>query len=326
MREPLRFQPLYQPRVWGGRALQTELGRQLPPGSPIGESWEIVDRPEAQSVVDGGALAGQSLRKLLERHAEDIMGPQWPPARAFPILVKWLDCRERLSLQVHPPATVARELGGEPKTENWYIAQTVPGAELIAGLKHGVTRAQFERALGDNTLEGCVHRFPVAAGDSLLVRSGQVHAIDAGNLILEIQQNSDTTYRVYDWGRLGLDGLPRPLHIKESLLSIDWNDFEPAPVRAAPTSGVIADCSEFRIRRCVLGSGERVHVRAGEQPRLLSVVSGAVRAVPESAGTRAPFSPNFVRGENILLPFAASCTFRAESTTILLITENFGGK
>jgi mannose-6-phosphate isomerase len=323
MRELLRFQPLYQQRVWGGRALESELGRTLPARDPIGESWEIVDRPEAQSVVDGGPLAGQSLRSLLERHGADIMGPKWPADRVFPILVKWLDCRERLSLQVHPPATVARALGGEPKTENWYIAQTAPNAELIVGLKRGVTREQFEAAIADNTLEKCVHHFRVAAGDSILVHSGQVHAIDAGNLILEIQQNSDTTYRVYDWGRVGLDGLPRQLHITQSLRSIDWNDFEPSPVRAAPTSGVIADCAEFRIRRCVLGAGERVHLRAGEQPRLLSVVSGGVRATSEANGTRTPFGQKLGRGDNVVVPFAGAFTFSAETTTILLITENF---
>lgn len=325
MRDLLRFEPLYQSRVWGGRALETALGRTLPAGDPIGESWEVVDRPEAQSVVASGALAGQSLRSLIARHAADLMGPKWPGEKPFPILVKWLDCRERLSLQVHPPASVASELGGEPKTENWYIAQTAPDAELIVGLKRGVTREQFERAIAANTLEPCVHHFRVAAGDSILVHSGQVHAIDAGNLILEIQQNSDTTYRVYDWGRVGLDGRPRQLHLAQSLRSIDWSDFEPMPLRAAPTSGVIADCAEFRIRRCVLGAGERVHVRAGEQPRLLSVVSGVVRATPEGAGTRSPFGPKLNRGDTALLPFAGAFTFTAESTTILLVTENFAG-
>jgi mannose-6-phosphate isomerase len=323
MRELLRFHPLYQERVWGGRALESALGRSLPPGQPIGESWEIVDRPEAQSIVRGGAFDGRTLRELLRTCSADVMGPQWPAGKPFPILVKWLDCRERLSLQVHPPASIAAALGGEPKTENWYIAHTAPGAELIVGLRRGVTRAQFERAIAENKLEDCVHHFNVATGDSILVHSGQVHAIDAGNLILEIQQNSDTTYRVYDWGRVGLDGQPRQLHVQESLRSIDWNDFEPAPVRAAPTSGVIADSTEFRIRRVVLGAGERLHVRAGEQPRMLSVVSGALLASLENAGTRSPFGQKLSRGENVLLPQAGAFTFAAESTAILLVTENF---
>lgn len=326
MRDLLRFHPLYQERVWGGRALETALGRTLPPSpsGPIGESWEIVDRPEAQSIIQGGTHDGLSLHAMLLKHGADLMGPKWPAGKPFPILVKWLDCRERLSLQVHPPAAVAAALGGEPKTETWYIAHAAPGAHLIVGLKRGVTREHFKRAIADGTVESCVHHFRVAAGDSILVHSGQVHAIDAGSLILEIQQNSDTTYRVFDWGRVGLDGQPRQLHVAESLRAIDWNDFEPAAVRAAPTSGVIADCPEFSIRRVVLGAGERCHLRAGEQPRLLSVVSGGVRASTESnSGSRPAFGQKLARGETVLLPYAAAFTFTAEATTILLVTENF---
>lgn len=323
MRELLRFAPIYQTRVWGGRALEAALGRSLPPVDPIGESWELVDRPEAQSVVAEGPMAGLSLRLLLERHAAAIMGPAWPAQRPFPILVKWLDCRERLSLQVHPPSSVAGELRGEPKTENWYIAETAPGSRLIVGLRKGVTRARFEAAAGAGNLEECVHSFNVAAGDSILVRSGQVHAIDAGNLILEIQQNSDTTYRVYDWGRVGLDGRPRQMHLAQSLRSIDWNDFEPAPLRSAPTSGVIADCAEFRIRRVVLDPGQRLHLRAGEEPRLVSVVRGSLDATAESGGPRARF--RLARGDTVLAPFAGAFTFAAESAAIALVTEGFGG-
>jgi mannose-6-phosphate isomerase len=326
MPDLLRFHPLYQERVWGGRAFESALGRTLPAASvgPLGESWEIVDRPEAQSFVHGGAFDGRTLRAVLAEHPEKIMGPDWPAEKPFPILVKWLDCRERLSLQVHPPAAVAPALKGEPKTENWYIAHTAPDAHLIVGLKRGVTREQFERAIAHGTVEECVHHFRVAAGDSILVHSGQVHAIDAGNLILEIQQNSDTTFRVYDWGRTGLDGKPRQLHVEQSLRSIDWTDFEPSALRGAPTSGMIADCPEFSIRRVVLGAGERVHVRAGEQPRILSVVSGSVRASADTAnGSRAATGLKLARGENVLLPFAGAFTFAAETTTILLITEDF---
>lgn len=324
MRDILRFEPIYQDRVWGGRVLESAFGRTLPVGRPIGESWEIVDRPEAQSVVRSGPHRGTTLRSLIEKHGADVMGPAWPIAKPFPILVKWLDCRERLSLQVHPPASVAAELKGEPKTENWYIAHSTADAHLLVGLKRGVTRQQFERAIADNTLENCIHHFRVAAGDSILVHSGQVHAIDAGNVILEIQQNSDTTYRVYDWGRVGLDGKPRQLHIEQSLRSIQWDDFEPAALRGAPTSGVIADCAEFSIRRLVLGAGERFSVRAGEQPRLLSVVSGSVRIGGENgAAPKGPIEPLLPPGENVLLPFAGAFTFVAASTAIMLVTENF---
>src|SRR5579885_3606081 len=172
MYEPIRFQPLYFERVWGGRALEAALGRRLPSG-PIGESWDIVDRPEAQSIVRNGTWSGLTFRAALAQHAADIMGPGWPAERRFPLLVKWLDCRERLSLQVHPPAAIATELGGEAKTENWFIAETAPGAHLIVGLRPDVNRDRFEAALADGTVEQCVHRFPVVAGDSILVQSGQ---------------------------------------------------------------------------------------------------------------------------------------------------------
>ncbi|MSU51786.1 MAG: mannose-6-phosphate isomerase [Opitutaceae bacterium] len=325
MREVLRFQPLYQERVWGGRGLEDALGRTLPPGRPIGESWEIVDRPEAQSVVRGGPLAGQTLRALLTQHPVEIMGPGWPAGKPFPILVKWLDCHERLSLQVHPPAGVAAELHGEPKTEHWFIAEIAAGAHIIAGLKRGVGREQFEQAIWDRTVDSCVHRFPVAAGDSILVPSGRLHAIDAGNLILEIQQNSDTTYRVYDWGRMGLEGKPRPLHVAESLRCILWDDFEPAPQRAAPTSSVIADCPEFLIRRLVLGKGERLIIAAGEQPRLLSVVAGCVSLMAKAPGDKPVSDEIFARGDNLLLPYAGEFVFQAPDAAMVLMTENLAG-
>jgi mannose-6-phosphate isomerase len=329
MRQPLSFQAVYQERVWGGRALETTFGRKLPADRLIGESWEIVDRPEAQSVVAGGVLAGLTLRQVLQKHGADVLGPGWPVDEPFPLLVKWLDCRERLSVQVHPPAGVAGRLGGQSKTENWYIAHTVQGAQLMVGLKRGVTREQFEKAIADNTVEECLNRFPVAAGDSVFVRSGEVHAIDAGNLILEIQENSDTTYRVHDWGRAGLDGKPRPLHVPESLESILWDRFEPALVRAAPTSGVLAECEQFRIRRVVLGPGERLHLAAGEQPRILTAVSGDVMVSTSGekpaakAGAEKSALRLLSRGANVLLPYAGEFTFIAQANSIVLVTENF---
>ena len=311
----LQFESIYQERVWGGPALADTFGRALPPGRVIGESWEIVDRSEAQSRVRKGTQAGASLRELIETHGADIMGPRWPAGRRFPILVKWLDCRERLSLQVHPPAAQAPALGGEPKTENWFIAKAAPEAALIVGLRPGVERAEFERALDAGVLEGCVNRFAVAAGDSVLVKSGTVHAIDGGNVILEIQQNSDTTYRVYDWGRVGLDGRPRPMHRREALASILWNQPAPPLVRAAPVPAVLADCPEFRIRRVPLARGARAAFSAGEQPRLLHVVSGRVGESNTGAGLSA--------GDNVLLPYAEGFVFTAADDALLLVTENF---
>jgi mannose-6-phosphate isomerase len=318
MREVLQFQPIYQERVWGGRRLHTLLGRDIPAGPPIGESWEIVDRPEAQSRVRGGRFGGATLRELIEHHSTEVMGPGWKPARRFPILVKWLDCSDRLSLQVHPPASVAASLEGEPKTENWYVAHSAPGASLFVGLKRGVTRAKFAKAVAAGTAEDCVNKVSVASGDSILVQSGQVHAIDAGNLILEIQQNSDTTYRLYDWGRVGLDGKPRTLHVEESLRSILWNEGPPELVRAAPTSGTIASSDEFSIRRVVLGRGEKVRFARGEQPRILSIAAGGVTF----AGS-VPATKSLSMGDNALIPWAADLELEAPEPAILLVTEGF---
>lgn len=317
MREVLQLQPIYQERVWGGRRLESFLGRQLPPGPPIGESWEIVDRPEAQSTVRSGPFKGTSLRKVIEKHAADLMGPDWDPSRPFPILVKWLDCSERLSLQVHPPKAVAPSLGGEPKTENWYVAYSHPGASLFVGLKKGVTHQAFSEALARGSADDCVNRVPVNAGDSVLVQSGQVHAIDAGNLILEIQQNSDTTYRLYDWGRVGLDGKPRKLHVEESLKSILWEEGPPDLVRAAPTSATIAACDEFSIRRVILGRGETLKFAAREQVRILSVSAGGL-----TLGS-GPATRPVGLGENVIIPFSVEAVFTAPEPSIVLVTEDF---
>ena len=312
----LQFEPIYQERVWGGRGLENYLGRTLPGSTPIGESWEIVDRPEAQSVVSSGPQKGRSLRQLLEAGSAEIMGPDWPKERPFPILVKWLDCRDRLSVQVHPPAAVAPKLGGEPKTENWYFGRTDPGAAVYAGLRPGVTRESFEAAIGAGTVDQCLDRLPVRDGDSLLIHSGTMHAIDAGNVILEIQQNSDTTYRVYDWGRVGLDGKPRTLHVRESLESLSAN-VSPAPrlFRSEKPKDVLVRCREFSIRRERLKAGATVNFPAGEQARILSVVEGGLEG--ESSGQSVPL------GGNVLLPYAHAFSFTAKTDAVILVTENF---
>src|SRR2546427_778804 len=230
---PLTFHPLLKERVWGGRKLAEIYHKPLPPGVPIGESWEISDRPGDVSVIANGPLAGKDLHWLIEQHAQELLGSAGLQHGRFPLLIKILDAEEKLSLQVHPPPEQAHELGGEPKTEMWYIADAAPGAELFVGLKRGVTREQFEQKIRDGSVEACVHRLNVHAGDAMFLPSGRLHAIGAGLVIFEIQQNSDTTYRVFDWNRLGLDGKPRALHVEESLASINFDDFEPGLIRAA---------------------------------------------------------------------------------------------
>lgn len=225
---PLTFQPTFKERVWGGRELERLYGKKLPSGTVIGESWEISDRPGDESVVANGTFAGKNLRWLMEHHAAEILGSAKPATEGrFPLLCKILDAREKLSLQVHPPEVKASELHGEPKTEMWFIADAAPDASLFVGLKRGVTRGEFEKKIADGSVADCFHRIPVKAGDTMFLPSGRVHAIGDGLVIFEIQQSSDTTYRVFDWNRIGLDGRPRELHVAQSLASIDFNDFEP---------------------------------------------------------------------------------------------------
>ena len=237
---PLIFQPIFKERVWGGRELERLYGKKLPAGAVIGESWEISDRPGDASVITNGPLAGKDLHWLMTNQATEILGGAKTAAQGrFPLLCKILDARDKLSLQVHPPARIAAELKGEPKTEMWYIADAAPGASLYVGLKNGVTRPTFEQKIADSSVADCFHRIPVKAGDTMFLPSGRVHAIGDGLVIFEIQQNSDTTYRVFDWNRVGLDGKPRDLHVAESLASIDFNDFEPKLVETAFTGDAL---------------------------------------------------------------------------------------
>ena len=269
---PLTFRPLYMERVWGGREFATRLGRDLPGAQPIGEAWEVVDRAEAQSVVAAGQLAGKTLHELWTGHRAEIFGARHANAGPrFPLLCKLLDARDRLSVQVHPPAAVAPRLGGEPKTEVWYFLACDPESRIYAGLKVGVSRGEFADKLAAGQVEECLHVLPTRAGDSIFIPSGRLHAIGEGNLIVEIQQNSDTTYRVFDWNRAGLDGKPRDLHIEESVLSTDFADF--APPLAHVASGVVAECGHFRVERKILAAPE-VLGPAGDFA-LVTVVDGA---------------------------------------------------
>ena len=259
--EPIVFQPLFAERVWGGRHLESLYGKSLPAGNPIGESWEIVDRETEQSVVANGPLKGRTLHELWSENRAEIFGKTTIDSPRFPLLFKLLDARERLSVQVHPPAAVAPKLKGEPKTEMWYFADCDPKSEIYAGLKNGVTRESFAKALQDGTVAEQIHTLPVKAGEAIFIPSGRIHAIGAGNVIVEVQQNSDTTYRVFDWNRVGLDGKPRSLHLDESLESTDFNDFEPELARQ--NGELVVECEYFRVENWELATPRQANTEAG---------------------------------------------------------------
>jgi mannose-6-phosphate isomerase len=308
--EPIIFHPLYMERVWGGRELERVYNRALPdPALRYGESWEIVDREEAQSVVSGGLFAGKTLNELWTQHGEKIFGNGFPNSERFPILIKVLDARDDLSVQVHPPASIATQLGGEPKTEMWYIADHDPGAKLYVGLKSGVTRSDFEKAITDGTVAKCVHAITPKSGNSIFIESGRLHAIGAGFLIHEIQQNSDTTYRVFDWNRLGLDGKPRELHVAESLASIDFADFE--PTMDQPCGDTLASCEYFKTDRKKLAIGKLIgNPRAG-QFSILSIAEGMLESTS---------GQTYGKGSFILLPRDCSPLHAIENSTVLQIS------
>ncbi len=295
-------------RVWGGRELERQYGRALPDGAPYGESWELVDREGEQSVVRDGPFAGKSLHELWTEKRQEIFGEGLPKSARFPILIKVLDARDDLSIQVHPPAPLAAELGGEPKTEMWYIAGVEPGAKLYVGLKAGVGRADFERAIENGTVADCVHAIAPQTGESIFIPSGRLHAIGAGFLIHEIQQNSDTTYRAFDWNRLGLDGKPRELHVAQSLASIDFSDFEPG--MDEPRGTVIAECEYFRVEKLQLVAGESSGNREVGRFSVFSVAEGEV-----SCGLQ-----RFKKGDFFLLPRGGEKVVAASDAMLLRTT------
>lgn len=306
---PISFKPLYMERVWGGRQLESVFGRVLPDDTtPFGESWEIVDRDPEQSVVDGGPHDGRTLHELWTRHRDELFGTGLPDSERFPILIKILDASDDLSIQVHPPVEKAADLGGEPKTEMWFIAATEPGAKLHVGLKNGVSRADFEAAIGNGTVEDCVHAIQPRAGESIFIPSGRLHAIGAGLLIHEIQQNSDTTYRVFDWNRVGLDGKPRALHVRESLASIDFDDFEPG--MDEPRGDLLAECAYFRTSRKTLAAGESIGNPLPDRFSILGVVEGSLTG---SDGR------SLAKGSFVLLPRAAAELTAETDSTVLQI-------
>jgi mannose-6-phosphate isomerase len=295
-------------RIWGGRKLQTYFNRVLPGKNQIGESWDLVDREDAQSIVSNGIFHGASLHEIWTSQRQEIFGDGYDYPR-FPILVKILDASDVLSVQVHPAPHRIIDIREEPKAEFWYFAAAEEGAGIYVGLKTGTRRTDFESALLTGKVADLLHRIPSQTDSFISIPSGRLHAIDAGNVIFEIQQNSDTTYRVFDWNRLGADGQPRQLHVEESLRHIDFDDFEPALGRSDNETLVV--CDSFRIDRWFLNQPRQANV----EPKfsIFQVVAGTV-----AFGTRA-----FQQGDLFLVPvgsFMGSVTPRDGAATVLRTT------
>ncbi len=282
---PLIFRPLVKRALWGGRRLGDVLGIPIGDERDYAESWEIVDRGTDQSVVAAGPFAGTSLGELRRVHGAELLGRHHPQSR-FPLLFKFLDCRDKLSVQVHPNDAQAAQLSPPDlgKTEAWVILAAEPGSLIYAGLKRGFDRAAFEREVHRGTSDLCLHRFEPKPGDCLFLPAGVVHAPGAGVLMAEIQQSSDTTFRLFDWNRVGTDGKPRALHVEQGLNAINF-DYGPAnPQTPQPTDDPrverLVDCDKFVLDRITLESGSwevPPEMPQSATCRILAVIEGAVR-------------------------------------------------
>ena len=311
--QPLKSVPVFKERIWGGQKLRHVFGKNLPAGGKIGESWEIADLPEGKSTIANGPLAGQTLADALRRFPREIAGAE-AFAGPFPLLIKFLDAQDVLSVQVHPDAETCRRMGrGEPKTECWYIIDAEPGAVIYKGLKQGVTKERFARAVADGTTAGLLEKVPAQVGQCHFLPAGTAHAIGAGLLIAEIQTPSDTTYRVFDWNRLDDAGRARQLHVDEALESIRF-DMSPDELPVT-TVGRLVSCEHFKVDKRHRPPGGEVLFSGRRMETLVCITGGGTIS---SASVEAVA---FKAGDCLVVPamFEGAATF-SQDTVYLSVT------
>jgi len=273
---PLTFKPALIEKIWGGCKLSTMLGKDLESRENVGESWEITDRPEAQSIVENGFYAGKTLHELMQDYSLEIVGCEMD---IFPLLIKFIDAKQRLSLQVHPHDDNATNLGGESKTEAWYILHADEGAEIIYGLKKDCSPEEFRSALKEDKLEDCLNSVQVKENEFYFIEGGVVHSTGAGILFAEVQQNSDTTYRLSDWGRKKPDGSPRDLHLNKALQALN---LKKQNARAISVSGKkntpqeLIDIQAFRIEHGLV-DGEQKSVDTDNRFHVIMGLKGTAQ-------------------------------------------------
>ncbi len=316
---PLRFEPILRRYIWGGRRLGDELGKPLGDGDDYAESWEICDHGEDQSRVAVGPLAGTTLAELVSAHGDELLGKHHPRPR-FPLLIKFLDAQRTLSVQVHPNDEQAAQLDPPDygKTEAWVVLGAHEGAKIYSGLKRGFDRQALTRELNRGTCELCLHQFEPRPGDCVFIPAGTVHALGEGLLIYEIQQSSDTTFRLFDWNRLGADGKPRPLHIEQALEVIDFDRGGVSPVEpiAEDHEGVemLVRSDKFVLRRWTITSPQLLST--DRRCHLVSVVEGELEVEGDPCGE--PLR----RGSTILVPAALnSVRMTPRGKTVVLLAN-----
>ena len=302
---PLRFEPILRRLVWGGRRLGTMLGKPIGDGSDYAESWEIVDRSADQSLVAAGPLAGKSLGELMAQRRKELLGRHQHLSR-FPLLFKFLDANQKLSVQVHPNDEQAARMPtpDSGKTEAWVVVHAEPGSVIYAGVKRGFDRAAFERELLRGTAELCLHRFEPQVGDCLFIPAGTIHALGAGLVIAEIQQSSDTTFRLFDWNRVGLDGRPRPLHIEQGLAV---TNFQQGPIEtqtprqtSSPDVQRLVECDKFVLDRWQMDSPRTIG--GDDRCHFVVVLDGSLHVAGD------PHGNPLKAGQTMLLPASLGVT------------------
>lgn len=273
---PLILKPIFKEKPWGGRRLETLLGKNLPPDVPIGESWELTIRPEGKSIIANGPLAGKTLFEACA-----LFGISSFEDGRFPLLVKFIDAQDTLSVQVHPDdryVSLHEDTLDSGKNEMWHILHAEPGSYIIMGLKEGVTRDDIRKALEDKSLKDCLNTVPVTEGDTFFIPAGTVHTIGRGIVLAEIQQNSDITYRLYDWGRVDNEGNPRELHIEKALDVINFSSTDNKKIEETATykgknkETVLVDCPYFVSQ--LLEISEDVVQTVPDNFSILSILNG----------------------------------------------------
>jgi len=305
---PLIFRPIFKPKPWGGRRIESILGKTLPPGEAIGESWELADLEDDQSVVASGPSAGKTLGALVRDWGRDLIGGAPLVDGRFPLLLKFLDAREALSVQVHPDEAAAQTLGGRVrvKHEAWYVIDAEPGAVIYRGLRPGVAIDDLRRAVDDGAVESVLQRIPVRKGDCYYLPSGTIHALGAGALVAEVQTPSDVTYRLYDWNRVDpASGAPRELHLEQALACVSVEPPDPGVERRSHVASVWTSVTS--LIRCPSFTVERVRMVDGvEQP--IPHAEMVIWMILEGRGDvrcgdlKEPLG--FARGDTVLLPAA----------------------
>jgi mannose-6-phosphate isomerase len=320
---PLRFEPIYQYRLWGGRRLAGVLTAPLPGTGPIGEAWVLSDRDDHPSRVADGPLTGRTIAQLLQQFPEEAMGRLAGHFRRFPLLLKFLDAREMLSVQVHPADTHTELLpaGETGKTEAWVVLEAGPESRIYAGLKPGATADDLRRGLANGTVADRLACFTPKPGDGVFIPAGTVHAMGGGVVVFEVQENSDVTFRLYDWNHVDAKtGKPRALQVDQALACIDFGKCAGglAPPMVEATEPVererLFDCDHFRLSR--LRGDSPFAVGAPGVPRVLVCIAGSGLVEHGSAAYAVG------KGDVLLLPaVVGSCTFQPRGRVNVLEIE-----